>query len=71
MFRHVGIVVNDLDKMKWFYQDVIGLEILYDKIEEGRFLNHILNSVNKSPRIIKLLTTICHTTVHMGVTLLP
>lgn len=54
MFRHVGIVVNDLDKMLWFYQDVIGLEILYDKIEEGRFLNHILNSVNKSPRIIKL-----------------
>lgn len=54
MFRHVGIVVNDLDKMKWFYQDVIGLEILYDKIEDGRFLNHILNSNNKSPRIIKL-----------------
>jgi len=54
MFRHVGIVVNDLDKMLWFYRDLIGLEILYDKIEEGRFLNHILNSDNKSPRIIKL-----------------
>ena len=54
MFRHVGIVVNDLDKMIWFYQDLIGLEIIYDKIEEGRFLNHILNSDNKSPRIIKL-----------------
>jgi catechol-2,3-dioxygenase len=54
MFRHVGIVVNDLGKMIWFYQDVIGLEILYDKIEEGRFLNHILNSNDKSPRIIKL-----------------
>ena len=54
MVRHVGIVVNDLDKMLWFYQDVIGLGILYDKIEEGRFLNHILNSINKSPRIIKL-----------------
>ena len=27
MFRHVGIVVNDLGKMIWFYQDVIGLEI--------------------------------------------
>ena len=54
MFRHVGIVVNDLDKMIWFYQDLIGLEIIYDKIEEGRFLNHILNSNNKSPRIIKL-----------------
>jgi catechol 2,3-dioxygenase-like lactoylglutathione lyase family enzyme len=54
MFRHVGIVVNDLDKMIWFYQDLIGLEIIYDKIEDGRFLNHILNSDNKSPRIIKL-----------------
>jgi len=54
MFRHIGIVVNDLDKMVWFYRDLIGLEILYDKIEEGRFLNHILNTNNKSPRIIKL-----------------
>lgn len=54
MFRHVGIVVNDLNKMIWFYQDLIGLKIIYDKIEEGRFLNHILNSNNKSPRIIKL-----------------
>ena len=54
MFRHVGIVVNDLDKMIWFYQDLIGLEIIYDKIEDGRFLNHILNSNDKSPRIIKL-----------------
>ena len=54
MFRHVGIVVNDLNKMIWFYQDLIGLEIIYDKIEDGRFLNHILNSNNKSPRIIKL-----------------
>ena len=53
MFRHVGIVVNDLNKMIWFYQDLIGLKIIYDKIEEGRFLNHILNSNNKSPRIIK------------------
>jgi catechol 2,3-dioxygenase-like lactoylglutathione lyase family enzyme len=54
MFRHVGIVVNDLDKMVWFYRDLIGLEIIYDKIEEGAFLNYILNSNNKSPRIIKL-----------------
>jgi hypothetical protein len=27
---------------------------MYDKIEEGVFLNHILNSNNLSPRIIKL-----------------
>jgi len=54
MFRHVGIVVNDIDKMLWFYQNILNLEIMYDKIESGVFLNHILNSNNSSPRIIKL-----------------
>lgn len=54
MFRHVGIVVNDIDKMLRFYQDILNLEIMYDKIESGVFLNHILNSNNLSPRIIKL-----------------
>lgn len=54
MFRHVGIVVNDIDKMLWFYQNILNLEIMYDKIESGVFLNHILNSNDLSPRIIKL-----------------
>lgn len=54
MFRHVGIVVNDIDKMIWYYTKIIGLEIMYDEIERGKFLNHILNSTGLSPRIIKL-----------------
>jgi len=54
MFRHVGIVVNDIDKMLWFYQNILNLEIMYDKIESGVFLNHILNSKDLSPKIIKL-----------------
>jgi len=54
MFRHIGIVVNNIDKMLWFYRDILGLEVMYDKIEEGKFLNHILNTNNESPRIIKL-----------------
>jgi catechol 2,3-dioxygenase-like lactoylglutathione lyase family enzyme len=54
MFRHVGIVVNNLEKMIWFYQDFLRMEIVYDKIEEGFFLNHILNSQNLAPRIVKL-----------------
>jgi catechol 2,3-dioxygenase-like lactoylglutathione lyase family enzyme len=54
MFRHVGIVVNDIDRMIWFYHKILGLDIMYDKIESGHFLNHILNSKELSPRIIKL-----------------
>jgi catechol 2,3-dioxygenase-like lactoylglutathione lyase family enzyme len=49
MFRHVGIVVNDLNKMLWFYQDIIGLEILYDKIDLILLINlqELLNWVGK------------------------
>ena len=54
MFRHVGIVVNDLGKMIWFYQDVIGLEILYDKIEEGIVYQNKPNPKKGFNRIISL-----------------
>lgn len=54
MFRHIGIVVNNLEKMIWFYRDFLGLDVMYDKTEHGFFLNHILNSKDLSPKIIKL-----------------
>jgi len=54
MFRHIGIVVNDIEKMLWFYRDILSLDVMYDEIEQGEFLNHILNTKNESPRIIKL-----------------
>jgi len=54
MFRHVGIVVKDLEKQLMFYKDFLGLEIYYDEIESGEFLSFILNSPNSKARIIKL-----------------
>jgi catechol 2,3-dioxygenase-like lactoylglutathione lyase family enzyme len=54
MFRHIGIVVNDIEKMLWFYRDILSLDVMYDEIEGGSFLNHILNTKGESPRIIKL-----------------
>lgn len=54
MFRHVGIVVNDIEKMISFYRNIIGLEIYSDEIESGPFINDILKSENLSARIIKL-----------------
>ncbi len=49
MFRHVGIVVNDLDKQLRFYRDVLELEVYYEKLEEGEFLERILDG----PRGVK------------------
>ena len=54
MFRHVGIVVTNLDEMLAFYQNFLNLEILYNETETGEFLNHLLNSDKKSANILKL-----------------
>jgi catechol 2,3-dioxygenase-like lactoylglutathione lyase family enzyme len=54
MFRHVGIVVKDLDKQLFFYRDLLGLEVLYDELESGFFLDKILNTKGVKIKIYKL-----------------
>ena len=54
MFRHVGIVVYDLDKMSNFYQRAFGLELMYDEVEEGEFLENIVDKVGARAHIHKL-----------------
>jgi len=54
MFRHVGIVVDDIDKMLFFYSKILGMEIISDEVEEGPFLNEILGQDNLNARIVKL-----------------
>ena len=41
MFRHVGIVVKDLEKQLQFYRDYLGLEVYYSQIEKGNFLENL------------------------------
>jgi catechol-2,3-dioxygenase len=53
MFRHIGIVVNDMGMMSKFYLD-LGFEIIYDEIEEGSFLQHITGLKDAKAHIIKL-----------------
>lgn len=53
MFRHVGIVVEDLEKMRGFYES-LGLEVMYDEVEEGPFLEHILGLPKAKAHILKL-----------------
>jgi len=54
MFRHVGIVVNDVDRQLYFYNKLLGLEIIYSKVESGIFLDEILNNEKLNLPIYKL-----------------
>lgn len=54
MFRHIGIVVSNLDNMLFFYSHIMGMDIISDEFEYGYFLNEILGLTNVKGRIIKL-----------------
>ena len=54
MFRHVGIVVKDLEKQLKFYKDLLDLEVYYNKIEKGHFLESLIGEKGASPLIYKL-----------------
>lgn len=44
----------DLEKTSKFYREVIGLDLMYDKIEEGEFLEHIVEKKGARAHIHKL-----------------
>lgn len=54
MFRHIGIVVKEIDKMLFFYKEILGLQVISDEIESGFFLETILSIPKIEARIIKL-----------------
>ena len=54
MFRHVGISVFNLENMSKFYQDIFDLELMYDEVEEGEFLQKIVNQKLAEAHIHKL-----------------
>lgn len=54
MFRHVGIVVENIEKQLFFYKELLGLEVYYEEIEKGYFLETIIGYKDVSPKIYKL-----------------
>lgn len=54
MFRHVGIVIKDINKQLKFYKELLGLEIYYEKIERGYFLESLIDKKDVEPLIFKL-----------------
>ena len=52
--RHIGIVVQDIQKSINFWQDHFNFSIFLDQIEEGPFIEHLLNMPNVKVRTVKM-----------------
>ena len=52
--RHVGIVVQDIQKSINFWRDHFDFSILLDQIEEGPFIEHLLNIPKVKIRTVKM-----------------
>jgi catechol 2,3-dioxygenase-like lactoylglutathione lyase family enzyme len=52
--RHAGIVVQDPERMLRFWRDVMGLQVVIDFREEGRFIDTVQGLSGVRLRMIKL-----------------
>ena len=52
--RHIGIVVNNMEKSLEFYRDLLGLKIVRDMNEHGNHLDNMLSLNNVQVRTVKL-----------------
>lgn len=54
--RHIGIVVEDLAKSLWFYQDLLGFTIVKEADEKGIFIDKILSLTGAAVKTVKMKT---------------
>ncbi|WP_170952892.1 VOC family protein [Synechococcus sp. UW179B] len=52
--RHIGIVVKNPEESLVFWRDLLGFTVYADNLEEGSFIDSILNQANTTVRTIKL-----------------
>lgn len=53
-FRHVGIVVSDLNAALYFYRDLLGLKIVKESDESGNFIETIQGIKGVNVKTIKM-----------------
>ena len=51
--RHVGIVVNDLEKSIYFWQELIGFKVVSDNIEPSPYIEELLSLTAANLRTVK------------------
>ncbi len=52
--RHVGIAVTDMEKSLRLYQGIFNLEVVWDEIEQGKFIDRLSDIDNIVVRTVKL-----------------
>lgn len=52
-YRHIGIVVNDMDRSINFYCNLLGHKIIIDFIENGNYFSQIIGLKNSEARVVK------------------
>ena len=53
-FRHVGITVQDMEKSLKLYRDYFGFQVVWDMIEQGKFIDGLSGIDNIVVRTVKL-----------------
>ena len=54
LFRHAGIIVNDVEKLKNFYTKNFKLKILCDIVEEGKYFSSLIGKKKSVAKVVKL-----------------
>lgn len=52
-YRHLGLVVENMEKILEFYVGILGQEIVVDLIEEGNYWAALTGVPNSSSRVVK------------------
>ena len=52
--RHIGITVTDMDRSLELYQKHFGLEVVWDQIETGPFIDNLSDTQNIKVRTVKM-----------------
>jgi len=52
--RHVGLTVTDIDRALKLYRDIFNLEVTWDQIESGTFIDRLSNIKDIKVRTVKL-----------------
>ncbi|HOJ31684.1 MAG TPA: VOC family protein [bacterium] len=53
--RHTGIVIRDIKKMCHFYQNILGMEKVFETTEQGNYIDNVIGRSNVKLHIIKLI----------------
>ena len=55
-FRHIGVIVEDMDASLHFYRDMLGLEVIQDFTDNSDYINTITGIHDADVHMIKLKT---------------